>query len=607
MRLLQVLSVSAFCAVLGSRLPHARMPDEEIDAIEGVFESQKGYMDPAWDLSTSAGDNAGLLEDVQACLENVKGNERHKRSSNAGLYEPKIMSLNVFAKQRQTMSECGEMVRQLFDTAKRWAIITTYAVCPKNKFDLKSTASALWESILKNWDEDKVMIFAYHRAHFNDTSSKCPAISNDPPTIAKGWNQAIVHKLASQLGSAMPWPRKSGFGKSKVIFIELSPIGIFGSWHTKFLINDQGLMGTTGCSIGNRAKPGWTDSGLMSHSPEMATQEKDFFLNQMLPHAANIARVEFIKKKVKKGPGSFDWRRDFAFRKVAINEVKDLLRPAPHNVTGSDDQEMSQLQQNIQRKWDTTQINCEALMIRSMGSKAYMPNSGGIGWASGKKRPIVAVMDYLFDEIEEGDIVWLRNGCPISQAHPFKSLKKMYLQWISDSMARGAHVKLMYNDDGKEKSCAKLFRDISDMLLKDGRDLFLFDCKTTLVDRVSQGTFQLRRIRARNYKGTWTNRDHSKTYSFEFKSKRKTAFAIGTYNLDVQSSYGSNEHLLLLDDTTGQLTREWIKNEWNAGALVDYEGNLIAKKQPLLHALSRESTQAMTGRMSVKALAGSMS
>merc|ERR1712072_1211674 len=117
----------------------------------------------------------------------------------------------------------------------------------------------------------------------------------------------------------------------------------------------------------------------------------------------------------------------------------------------------------------------------------------------------------------------------------------------------------------------------------------------------------VRRIRARNYKGTWTNRDHSKTYSFEFKSKRKTAFAIGTYNLDVQSSYGSNEHLLLLDDTTGQLTREWIKNEWNAGALVDYEGNLIAKKQPLLHALSRESTQAMTGRMSVKALAGSMS
>lgn len=534
-----------------------------------------------------------LLMGVQESLRCV--DERHTLSDNAGFYEPEIMDLNVFTKPRQTMSECGEMIKEVYNTARKWAIITSYQVRPGSGFDPKGTATAVWESIIKNWDEPKVMIYAYHRTHFSDAAGCFPDILKDDMKSSKGWNRSIVKKLADYMGERMVWPKKAGFGKSKVIFVELSPIGMCGSWHTKFLINDQGLMGTTGCSIGNKAKPGWTDSGLLSFSPDMASQEKDLFLNHILRHAKNIGRAEFIKKRVVAGPNALKFSRGFEFREITADDVRKLFVSPPRlDSDSADEKEADDMQAQICARMETDQKKCRGMMIRNFGSKAYTPAGGLI---NPTKRPIGAMMDHLFAQVQEGDTVWLRSGCPINMAPVFTAMqcKRRYLDWICDSMRRGAHVKLLYNDQDKDNRIKTLFKDILDILCE-GRDELRPQSNTNgIVDPVGRGTFELRRITTKNYKGKSTTRDHAKIYAFEYASTAKTAFAIGTYNLDVQSFYGSNEHLILFDDTNGDLTQKWLADMWDKGSVIGVDANNTVKegKQKVTPRLAGASEPAL--------------
>jgi len=211
-------------------------------------------------------------------------------------------------------------------------------------------------------------------------------------------------------------------------------------------------------------------------------------------------------------------------------------------------------------------VRGDALMMRNIGTGFYTPIEA---FTKGKQlRPINAAFDYLWSRLKKGDTVWLRNA---SMMYGRKLMPdRRLLDWVGGAISKGVTVNVVWIDEkelGKQKE--RLCYLYNKMANYKYPGWFLSN-KYKNLDQERKDELQkllvIRKIQKTNHRGIPIKRDHAKVYAFEFQDHR--VFTIGTWNLNLQSYYGSNENQLLLDDQTGQLTQTWLTDAWEKGITI---------------------------------------
>lgn len=203
-----------------------------------------------------------------------------------------------------------KLIRMTIESAERFAILTTYNIHPTQDHapgHVSGTTFAMLESLArKQHDKDFTFVLLY-----ND--NKLQTMTGVAPIAAAITRTTVPARMSLKSRSNAPgkitWPAvveaynrqqndaqlRLGAVKCGIYFVAAEPKGIAGSHHNKFCINDQGVAATLGASIANKTKDGWMDGGCITVSASLATRQRDYFLDELMgEHAVRCARLRMV-------------------------------------------------------------------------------------------------------------------------------------------------------------------------------------------------------------------------------------------------------------------------------------------------------------------------
>lgn len=138
-------------------------------------------------------------------------------------------------------------------------------------------ASVLQGFASKQHDKDFTGVFFYQKSdaiqnyYTEDKRTNISIKENDWAKVVTLFNAAVER-------GELEGPKLENI-QANLFFLAGEPKGFAGSHHDKFIVNDNGLCVTMGASLGNIAKPNWMDSGCVTLSNSLASEQLTNFLD----------------------------------------------------------------------------------------------------------------------------------------------------------------------------------------------------------------------------------------------------------------------------------------------------------------------------------------
>ncbi|MDE1461045.1 anthrax toxin-like adenylyl cyclase domain-containing protein [Spartinivicinus poritis] len=437
----------------------------------------------------------------------------------------------VFGQGFVSEQEQADTTRGVIKTADQLAVVTTYAINIIPDGNLSPTLKAMLDGIAaRQGDENFSFVLAYNKSHGiqNWWLNKKRTVATqkvDPNNASRNpWIQAI--EAYNQLEGVTPIRNL----KANLILVGLDPAGPAGSHHSKQLINDSGVLGVTGASLGHLKKENQIDSGAVVASQDLASSALHYFADKTLNHAKAVARVTVEEGTVsltKLKPSLFQQNLQ---QKLTTHPVGDPINP-----------DTTVVKEAIKATFGGQSSESSVVLLHNKPSTnpvAHIVNSVD-------SKPIGLALKQLFDEAVAGDTIKIRN----------QFLDPAARKLIIDALAKGVNIKLLSNyqwvqNDNKER----VFAEHKALKATNPNVGDLTYVKTDPNEDFKQ---------ARGLPVS-PQFDHAKTYILE-KGDRDIILT-GTYNLDQQSIYRSSESALLIETQDHSLKKSLFDDLWQASS-----------------------------------------
>jgi hypothetical protein len=518
-------------------------------------------------------------DSVDRLLENPKFSEIKKNA-----FDEKAFVLN---KGVASEPEQVRLVKATIESADKFAAVTTYGIKPIDRNGLvTNTIHGILSGVAEKQDDPEFnFVFLYNKSvgiQNKVTGGKRTQVSINPentkqqqwPEVLNAYNKQIVDEYnkavdsdaisgqkvssAAELGKLSKVELhdlvKSGHIsglpisnlKAKVYVVAADP-GLGGSHHNKFCINDSGFAATLGASIGNTSKPSWFDSGAVSLSQKLASSQRDYLINTLLPEGKHIGLL-----KVTDGQSDIDAAITSSGSKEVRNNLSATLQgiEIKEPFTSSGDKQLndklaSGLKSSGFLKPDEGLHGHEAKV-------AWIQNSGSTVEPRDAK-PIKETLIHLFKDAKPGDTIQLRNNAFNGTAQDL----------AAEAIKRGVNVQILAPTKTKVHDAALLFKDIQ--ALKNKVDALPANSGAgKLQIHVFNPNQSLRDAHDFDPGGRPVN-DHAKVYALKRKDPSESSVLLtGTHNLDGQSFKRSHENVLFVESKDQHLTDSLFGEFWEA-------------------------------------------
>jgi hypothetical protein len=428
-----------------------------------------------------------------------------------------------------------KLVRATIESARRFAIVTSYIINPAKDHvpgRVSGTTFAMLEALArKQRDPDFTFVLLYNRNKLQENGAIAALLSQNVTA-----NMSL--KSRTYVPGTTTWPAvihaynreqrdeglRLGRIQCRILFVAAKAKGLAGSHHNKFCINDQGLAATLGASVANKTKDDWMDGGCITVSASLAASQRDYFLDELMDgHDVQCARLRMDGEK----PAMEPVGDPASIRALLDGPVRS---PLDLNGAGTD---------------------AAAARFRAALSGAGVPLAG-----------------------HRRDVLWIQNpsdGCrnmfsmagridgkPIGRAFATvlrsavageaidivgKKVGTESFSLIAEALRKGCNVNLLVDHSSRmwvEYLARRLYADRQSM--PPGRlTIRHYAPNEHLVRQQSLSTRQRQVLHAKNY--VLTRHDGS------------CVVMTGSYNLDGQSHYRSNENLMVFEAPDTQFRR----------------------------------------------------
>ena len=492
----------------------------------------------------------------------------------------------VFNKGVTSEPEQIRLVKATIESADKFAAITTYSIKPlEENGKVSNTMHGVLAGVAeKQNDPEFNFVFLYNKSKgFQNmvTGNKRTQVSINPenskqpqwPEVLDAYNKQIVDEYNKAVESDAISGKKmstaaefenltqaklqtlvnsghiSGLPitdlKAKVYMVAADP-GLGGSHHNKFCINDSGLAATLGASIGNKSKPSWFDSGAVTLSQKLASSQRNYLLDTLIPEGEHIGLLKLSDGKsgidaaiTKKQVKSVREKLDSDIRPI---EIKDPL-------IGDDEK---QLNDKLEYGLRSSGFLKEDEGVHGHYSKVACIQNKGSNLEPRDAKPIKQALEHLFKEAKAGDTILLRNCVFNSTA------QKLVFKAISS----GVNVKVLAPTRTKLNDAALLFKEIQGVKNKVDR-LSPDSGAGKLEVHVFNPNQDIRDAHDFDPGGRPIN-DHAKVYALKRKDPQESTILLtGTHNLDGQSFKRSHENVFYIESKDKNLTDSLFDDFWD--------------------------------------------
>ena len=491
----------------------------------------------------------------------------------------------VFNKGVASEPEQIRLVKATIESADKFAAVTTYGIKPiERNGKVTNTIHGILSGLAqKQHDPEFSFVFLYNKSvgiQNKVTGGKRTQVSINPentkqqqwPQVLDAYNKQIVDEYnkavdsdaisgekitnAAELGkhskaelqTLVDSGHLSGLPitelKAKVYVVAADP-GLGGSHHNKFCINDSGFAATLGASIGNTSKPSWFDSGAVTLSQKLASSQRNYLLDTLLPEGKHIGLL-----KLSDGQSGIDAAttqsqvkavRENLDSNIRSIEIKDPL------VGAGKDQLNDKLEHGLR---SSGFLKKEEALHGHHSKVAWIQNTGSTLEPKDPK-PIKQALDHLFKDAKAGDTILLRNN----------AFNETAQKLAFEAIGRGVNVKILAPTRTKLNDAALLFKDIQG--LKNKVDTLPPDSGAGKLEvHVFNPNKTLRDAHDFDPGGRPVN-DHAKVYALKRKDPNEASILLtGTHNLDGQSFKRSHENVLFVESKDANLTNSLFDEFW---------------------------------------------
>ena len=452
----------------------------------------------------------------------------------------------------------NNLIRMTIESADKFAIMTTFAIRPRLGDDpnkISPTMFTILEQLSKR-QHDKIFsfVFLYNVNHWQHKREKFMVARGelDPTLLAK-----ISLSSKIEIKGVTTWPgivtaynRQQSNDELKiqtlecnVYFIAANARGFAGTHHNKFCINDSGVAATLGASIGNKIKDNWYDSGCITLSQTLASKQRDYFVDELV----GKHKVGYRQLKMQNGIPSME--------KLDISKIKSLKEipvrdPMDESSDGGVPSGLEVFKQTLTDcGLSPNGARRKVLWIQNT-SHGYKNRISTGGQIDGK--PIGYAVCRVFDSAESGDSINIFT----------KVIGSEGFDLIANALAKGCNVNILINAGNKnplEKQAEKFFSQQKSN--KTG--------KLTIKPFSPTEEFS----EAQNLNNQKAPFAHAKTYILVKPSGAKVIMT-GSYNLDGQSHYRSNENLMVITTRDDELSKILFDDiyDGSSGDITEYQG-----------------------------------
>jgi len=494
---------------------------------------------------------------------------------------------NAFVFNKGVASEPEQMrlMRATIESADKFAAVTTYGIKPidRNGKVTNTMHSVLAGVAQRQHDPEFNFVFLYNKSVGLQnivTGGKRTQVSLNPestkqqqwPEVLDAYNkqaldeyntaidQGIVQgeKLntpadfarvsADELKSLVKDGHLSGLPitdlKAKVYVVAADP-GIGGSHHNKFAINDSGFAATLGASIGNTSKPSWFDSGAITLSQKLASSQRDFLLNTLLPQGKHIGQLK-VDQGVSDVAAATQTNEAKTLRQSLQSTIGEIAIKDPFE--GGNHALNEKLDAGLR---SSGLLKPDEALSGHQAKVAWIQNTGST-LEPHEAKPIKQALEHLFKEAKPGDTLLLRNNAFNGTAQTL----------ALDAIKRGVNVKILAPTRTKAHDAALLFKDIQ--ALKNKVDVLPQNGSAGKLEvHVFNPSLTLRDAHEFDPGGRPVN-DHAKVYALKRQDPSQPSLLLtGTHNLDGQSFKRSHENVMFMESTDTHLTDSLFDEFWD--------------------------------------------
>ncbi len=195
------------------------------------------------------------------------------------------------------------LIQLTIESADRLAIMTSFSIHPTKDHEpgrVSGTTFAMMEALARRQhDPDFTFVLLYNDNKLQRNAAVAAVVGQNvtanmslrnesrvPGTIT--WPSVVRAYNTMQVDDGL----KIGTVRARVYFVAAKARGVAGSHHNKFCINDRGVAATLGASIANKTKDGWMDGGCIALSARLAERQRNYFLDELVGgHAVRSARL----------------------------------------------------------------------------------------------------------------------------------------------------------------------------------------------------------------------------------------------------------------------------------------------------------------------------
>lgn len=428
-----------------------------------------------------------------------------------------------------------KLIRMTIDSAERFAILTSFSINPAKDHqpgNVSGTTFAILESLArKQHDKDFTFVLLY-----NDNKLQRNAV------VAALLGQNVTANMSLKSKSRVPgtvtWPAvieaynrqqtderlRLARVQCSIYFVAAKAKGAAGSHHNKFCINDQGIAATLGASVANKTKDGWMDGGCITVSASLAASQRNYFLDELMGgHVVHCAQLRMNGET----PSMVPLKDTGPIRALASIDVRSpLAMEAPGNEAAIE---------RFRHALDSAGVLLEGarrkvLWIQnpSDGYKNMFSTKSGI-----EGKPIGRAIASVFRSAAAGetiDIVNKKIGCE-------------GFSLIAEALSRGCNVNILIDRSARswiEYAARRLYASRAVAPLGQ------------LTIRHYAPNEQL--ARQQNINTRHEHVLHAKNYVLT-RNDGSCVVMTGSYNLDGQSHYRSNENLMVFETTDATLRK----------------------------------------------------
>lgn len=499
-------------------------------------------------------------------------------------YAPPVYEVHPVKRALLSEAELCRAIKATISSAESQAVITTYGVRPLDGGVVSNTMRAVLEGFAEKQHQSTfTLYFAYNKGtrrqamavgQRTQASVKAPLHDGEDIVATRekklmkktfsyyNWDQVIhaFNRTSSKRITNM---------RANLYFIEIPPRGMTGSLHYKVLLSDAGIFGVTGASIGNKSKPTWNDSTILSvvRDPNIIGDELERIAMD-IAHYGDDGEAGVNIGALRQGGTTF-----------TVEELGDDEKHAQLRSMMTRGHRLNHAKAVSALRYygiDPSLIGEETNAVCLYNPAGAMHFHGGLGSSNSNLKPIQAYFRKLCAKAQEGDYIFIRN-C---------NLDPMVHDWILLAITNGANVHILgpvnkgdkrfYTNLEHVKSrveAANLrgasgtlhfrpFVPSTNWLTKHEFDPGL---QKSVVDHAKVYCYLgLRDAYRGNVKmqeglvDALANNTLDPSLARSNKQYTRHTIIVGTYNMDGQSAYGSHEVAMCLDDPAGDLIRDYF-------------------------------------------------